>query len=617
MQYFFSNLNAAKHSAKHSMKHKLSWYMLVLAALLIATVCLGLFSLGRLNSPKAEISHKLQTQLEFFQDDMRYLWQNVATSGVHLSSDLSDIMDDYLAQNGTSIDALAGNIKAITAIEDAMLEPMCQYIHQTRCSGAFVVLNSSLRKDNGPDIHSGLYIQKNNAERSGSELLLFRGIANVGKKYNIMPHRKWRQEFDTAQFPCYDDCINASANSTWGACRITNLTELPSTSEKAILLTVPLTGKGGAIYGICGFAVNQTYFGSHYEQPSDFKRLACVFTANTGDTLNVDAGLLAYTANGSCTLPSGILDKQPLNGELTNFIGESYDFVGKTASLNIVTGADGNTGGHTLAVLIPREDYNRALLGGVLQTVLFGLALILLVLACCMYFARRYLKPVYEDMVRLQAENPDREQMTFNDFEPLTESITAREETHKALVSTLEDEKATLEGEKASLEDAKAFLENEKATLQSQFTETQNQLELAQADAKELATRRRGEFNPDDYTMFLQEYQKLTDKQRLVLHDMAEGLSPQESAEHLNYQKSTIYSYRRDIYDKLNITGKDKLQQLRLRVAMLRQDNTPTEPTEPLAEALPEATEALSEAIEETTTETTIEATVTETPVEE
>lgn len=564
MQFFFSNLNAAKHS----MKHKLSWYMVVLATLLIMAVCLGLFSLGRLNSPKAEIAQRLQTQMEFFQDDMRSLWQNVATSGVHLSDDLTDIMEDYLAQNGTSFTALSGNIKALTAIEDAMLDPMCHYLHQTRCSGAFVVLNSSLRKDNPSNIRSGLYIQKNNAERIGSELLLFRGIADVGKKHNIMPHRKWRQEFNTAQLPNYDECVNAAADSAWGTCRITDLADLPATSEKAILLTVPLIGQNGTVYGICGFAVNQTYFGSHYEQPSNFKRLACIFTANTGDTLNADAGLLTYTTDGSCTLPSGILSKQPLNSELTCFIGSDYDFIGKTTTLNIAKNANSNANGHTLAVLIPKEDYNRALLGSVVQTTLFGFALILLVLACCMYFARRYLRPVYEDMGRLQAENPDPAQMALDDFKPLTETITAREETHKALVSTLE---------------------GEKETLQNRFAETQNQLEVAQADAKELATRRRGEFDPDDYAMFLQEYHKLTDKQLLVIRDMVEGLSPQQSAEHLNYQKSTIYSYRRDIYDKLNITGKDKLQQLRLRVAMLRQEHAPT--TEQPAEAEPEATE--------------------------
>lgn len=140
----------------------------------------------------------------------------------------------------------------------------------------------------------------------------------------------------------------------------------------------------------------------------------------------------------------------------------------------------------------------------------------------------------------------------FDDFSPLKDTITAREQRHKAVVTSLE---------------------SEKESLQSQCDESRSRLELAQADARQLATRRRGELDPEDDEMFLREYRRFSEKQRLVLEDMVEGLTPQDSAEHLGYQKSTIYSYRRDIYDKLNFNGKDKLQQLRLRVSLMQQED--------------------------------------------
>ena len=40
------------------------------------------------------------------------------------------------------------------------------------------------------------YLQKNSMSVSKEDLILYRGIANIGKKQGIMPHRKWRQEFD-------------------------------------------------------------------------------------------------------------------------------------------------------------------------------------------------------------------------------------------------------------------------------------------------------------------------------------------------------------------------------------------------------------------------------------
>ena len=534
-------------SARRSMRHQLGWYMAALAALLIAAVCIGLFSFGRLNSPGAELERTLRTQMDFFSDDMTSLWQNVGTSAVHLSADMTDILEDCLAENDVDFDALTGDLDTLTAIEDAMLDPLCQYIRQTRCSGAFVILDAAMRTDSEADVRSGLYVQKNNAERTGNELLLFRGMPAVSKAHGVMPHRKWQQEFRTAQFPNYDDCVSAGGASTWDACRITDLITLPGTTERAILLTIPMTAGDGTVYGICGFAVNQTYFGSHFEQPSDLSRLACILTTNTGNTLDVDAGLVTYTKDGSCNLPKSALSVREMGSDLYRFSGGGYDFVGKLEQVSF-TGGDG---GHTLAVLIPKEDYDRAVLGGAVQTALFAFLLVFFAVACCLYFARRFLKPVYADMKRLQAEAPDKAQMTFDDFRPISEAITAREETHKALVTTLEEEKEEL---------------------QSQFDETQSRLEVVQADAKQLAEKRKGEIDPDIYELFVKGYQELSDSEKEVFESMLAGISPRVFAEQTGRVLSTVYTHRKNIYKRLGISGTNRIQQLRTCVALMQQE---------------------------------------------
>ena len=50
---------------------------------------------------------------------------------------------------------------------------------------------------------AGLYVQKSGADTPTVPLLLYRGSAEVGKRYGVMPHRKWRMEFQTNQFPDY------------------------------------------------------------------------------------------------------------------------------------------------------------------------------------------------------------------------------------------------------------------------------------------------------------------------------------------------------------------------------------------------------------------------------
>lgn len=93
-----------------------------------------------------------------------------------------------------------------------MLEPLSQYVRQADCSGGFVVLESSMSDWDAADARSGLYVQRANAGRVTNNLLLFRGIASVGKAHNVMPHRKWAQEFHIGQFPNYaEHTVQAAA----------------------------------------------------------------------------------------------------------------------------------------------------------------------------------------------------------------------------------------------------------------------------------------------------------------------------------------------------------------------------------------------------------------------
>ena len=524
------------------MRHQLGWYMAVLAAILIAAVCIGLSSAGRLNSPGAELERTLRTQMDFFQDDMRSLWRNVGTSAVHLSEDMTDILEDCLAESGSSFDDLTGDLDTLTAMEDAMLDPLCQYIRQTRCSGAFVILNAAMRTDSEPDVRSGLYVQKNNAERASNELLLFRGMPGVSKAHDVMPHRKWQQEFRTARFPSYDACLGAGGSSTWDACRITDLVTLPGTTEKAILLTIPMTTKDGTVYGICGFEVNQTYFCSYFEQSSNLSRLACILTNNTGDELDVDAGLVTYTKDGSCNLPKGTLSVREMSGGLFRFSGGDYDFVGKLEQVRFI----GDDVGHALATLIPKEDYDRAVFGGIVQTALLAFLLVFFAVVCCAVFSHRFLKPVHADMKRLQADAPDRAQVTFDDFKPLSETITT--------------------------------LADEKESLQSQYAETQSRLESARRDAKDLADKQKDRIDPELFRQYKEHLDSLTKAERRIYDAYISGMDFPEIAATFTAKESTLRSQTQSVYKKL---GVNSLTLLRRYAALMRQEQEAEEQPRP------------------------------------
>ncbi len=530
--------------ARPTMRRRLFLYMGTLAVLLITVLVVSLLVLGQLKSPRAETKKTLTFQMEAFRTDMASLWRNVSVMGSHLSGDMTAI----LAEQAADISSLSGDADGIRALEDAMLEPLCQYVRQADCSGAFVLLNASMREGSG--LRSGLYVQRSNAEHAtAGELLLYRGLAGVGKAHGVMPHRKWAQEFDLAAFPGLAEHLDAASAPAERSCRTTGVITLPNTSEQTILLTVPMIGEDGTVYGLCGFSVNQTYFSAHHAQPSGFSSLACVLSGG-GDELDISGSLLTYPVGGFCAVPDILLEEKSLRGGLTAFVGPDAAFVGLSESFRA---SDWDTEPHTLTVMIPKEDYDRLLLENGLRT---GAMLVLLVFfgaVCCLFYARRYLRPILQDLDSLK-EDSGGGQMTFDELMPISRKIQAHERTI-----------TDLEARRQDAQDRAERLLSEKEDLRER-------METAKADAEKMAQKRKGEIDPEVYQLFLTAYQKLNADERVIINDMADGVSVQVMAERLGKKPSTVYSYRRDIYARVGILGPDKLRQLRVLVTLMRRE---------------------------------------------
>ena len=518
--------------AKPSMRRRLFLYMGALAALLLVTLFAVLLLLGQLKSPREELAKSLTFRMEAFQSDMESLWRNVSVMGLHLSEDMTAILE----KQTTDLSKLDGDADAVERLEEAMLEPLCQYVRQADCSGAFVVLNTSLVSNT--ESFSGLYVQRSNAAHTTSGLLLYRGMADIGRQHGVMPHRKWAQEFDLSEFPGFTRYLESASAPIERNCCTTPLLTLPNTSERAILLTVPMLGTDGTAYGLCGFSVNQTYFSSHHVQPSGVSRLACVLSDSAAG-LDISKGLLTYPANGFCFVPDELLTEKPLQEGLTSYTGAELSFVGLSRPF---MAADGDVEPHILTVLIPKSDYANLLLKSRLE--IGGLLILLMFFGviCCLFYTRHYFTPILEDIDHVTAAGGEAGNPFFEELLPLSNKLRVHERT----ITDLETERQNLRG----------------------------QMEQAEADAKRLAQRRKSEIDPEEYQLFLSAYQKLGPEARTVIDAMVDGISVQVLAEQLGKKMSTVYSYRRDIYEKVGIQGENKLQQLRVRVSLMRREQT-------------------------------------------
>lgn len=526
--------------AKPSMRRRLLLYMGALAALLLFSLFAVLLLLGQLKSPREEMKKSLTFQMEAFRSDVTSLWRNVSVMGVHLSEDMTALIEERVKD----FDALSGSADALEQLEASMLGPLCQYVQQADCSGGFVLLSVSLNPDAAADSFSGLYVQRSNAEHTTSDLLLYRGMADIGRQHRVMPHRKWAQEFCPADFPGLADQLEAASAPIERACRTTELLTLPGTTEQAILLSVPMVGADGRVYGLCGFSVNQTYFSAHHAQPSAVSSLACVLS-DAAEGLDIQKGLLTYPAGGFCFVPDELLAEKSLRGGLSAFVGTELSFVGISEPFTV---AARDEAPHDLTVLIPKSDYDRALLKSRLEAAGVLMLLLFFAVSCCLFYTRRYLRPILRDIERLKDESGGT-QMTFDELQP----VSARLRSHEQTITVLETEKLDLQGQVEHM--------------QSQVVDTQEQLDDSLAEIRRLAYLGKKELDPADYQKFLEGYAKLSSKELEICAALAKGLSARQCAEQTGNALSTIDTYRKRVYGKMNI---HRVRQLRLCYALMQ-----------------------------------------------
>ena len=526
--------------AKPSMRRRLLLYMGALAALLLFSLFAVLLLLGQLKSPREEMKKSLTFQMEAFRSDVTSLWRNVSVMGVHLSEDMTALIEERVKD----FDALSGSADALEQLEASMLGPLCQYVQQADCSGGFVLLSVSLNPDAAADSFSGLYVQRSNAEHTTSDLLLYRGMADIGRQHRVMPHRKWAQEFCPADFPGLADQLEAASAPIERACRTTELLTLPGTTEQAILLSVPMVGADGRVYGLCGFSVNQTYFSAHHAQPSAVSSLACVLS-DAAEGLDIQKGLLTYPAGGFCFVPDELLAEKSLRGGLSAFVGTELSFVGISEPFTVAAGDEASP---DLTVLIPKSDYDRALLKSRLEAAGVLMLLLFFAVSCCLFYTRRYLRPILRDIERLKDESGGT-QMTFDELQP----VSARLRSHEQTITVLETEKLDLQGQVEHM--------------QSQVVDTQEQLDDSLAEIRRLAYLGKKDLDPADYQKFLEGYAKLSSKELEICAALAKGLSARQCAEQTGNALSTIDTYRKRVYGKTNI---HRVRQLRLCYALMQ-----------------------------------------------
>ena len=127
-----------------SLRKKLFVYMLGLALLIIFVLFSGLFLLGSLGNVQKNMIKSMNSLMDMYERQTRMHVDSLAMMGGELSEESQQIIKSHLSQRDISFGQLRGDRESIYKLEEALLDPLRLKMTQAQCSGAFVVLNTTV-----------------------------------------------------------------------------------------------------------------------------------------------------------------------------------------------------------------------------------------------------------------------------------------------------------------------------------------------------------------------------------------------------------------------------------------------------------------------------------------
>lgn len=100
------NVFSKRQPSRWSLRRRLFGSTLLLTAILMFALASGLFLCGRFSSTKKETVQTLSLQMEVFERDMTSYWEKTAVQGIHLSQEVTGLLEEYLDEIGITFDQL-------------------------------------------------------------------------------------------------------------------------------------------------------------------------------------------------------------------------------------------------------------------------------------------------------------------------------------------------------------------------------------------------------------------------------------------------------------------------------------------------------------------------------
>lgn len=518
---------------KTSMHSKLLLYMFTLVLVVVMFIAVGLFFVGQFSTTTKKYSSNLTFQNEFYTRQIEKYFDDLSMMTEMLANDSSAIIDNYLNENGIHISALNDSQYYTEGVQEALFPKLEEELLKADASGAFIILNATVNtgEANSDKSKTGLYFQRSTLDRTDETLLLFRGNAELGRKKDIMPHRKWRLEFRTDFVPQTENFFNETIVKEKKSV-LTDIFTLNGTSEKAMAFITSLFGADGSYYGICGFEISNNYFKDFFVQPTRLEQLTCTFSKTEKDG-KIDCENIFWTGvlNGYSLKPSGTLVPKKMNDSLTELLGENT-FVAAKNEITIL-----NTP-YTLVVMQPKSEFDKTVAINVTKIVLVCFLLIISAVVLCIFFSRKFVSPVIKSLEKIRMQEHARTKSDIIEIDDLFVYLAEQDRLRDLEMKNLKHQ-------------------NEELTI---LTENQtSEIDKRQTEIERLAYSRKNEIDPDNYEAFKIGLKELTKTEKTVFNLYLQGKTAKEITDILNIRESTLKFHNHNILEKLCVSSRKQM----------------------------------------------------------
>lgn len=421
-------ITAAANNQSISIKRKLILYWFSMALVIFAVIMLILTLTGVFSRDASNLSGNLKTQQKNTFSDISRQIEIIRSSGVKLSGQISNELDNILMENSETFKGLNDNPKLLKELQSRTYDLLYDSMQEGSCSGAFAVFDvtTNTTRDIYGISRSGIYLRLanlNTTDSKNQKIAYFRGIPDIARAKNIELHNRWNLEFDVSAMPGYYELMSKNINRLAEEGIWSGKVKLKDTWEDVMLLYVPILDSEEKPCGICGIEISDLYFSlSNPVVESEYGNMTTVIAPVRNNKVLMRESMIG-DMDGTVLDSTDKLDikeKKHFNVYST----KSSTYLGQHNQI-IVNAIDNKR--MVVATLISKNGYKEAITEKRIFMIIVSAAFLMLALIMAFIFSKMFIKPITKNIESVKTNPSEIKHTGFSEIDELLEFLRMKE----------------------------------------------------------------------------------------------------------------------------------------------------------------------------------------------